>query len=416
MVMPQAFRVFELHALSGPLSLRCFLMRRTISVLRFPLFALAMGLFLILAGCDSSGPVIEPEPKSEQKDASPPRPLDDAFRTDWKDYHALKVGNIWEYERASSNGAKTRWRKTVLREANLNHQSGFEILYESGTLEGEKPFSYVQFVGYFEPEHRLSDGSGGCGSGSGCSLSDTARVEIGDDVVSGSLLYQDVFVYFSSDTSRVNHFLKGVGLVKTYHRGQQTEAKLVYARIDGKEWGTSKPPFTTMEAESWRKYVPLSVGNTWEYKANTGYCTGGGITTWRFEVAIVADSTAADGSLLYEARTRGGEGESAWVRSEWVLYDSIQRTVVGLDGQRYEDSGAPFGPCGDCEGTKIEFENGDRMEKSGYDDELAVFRENVGRTKYFLAIYVTEFELDYWKIDGVETGTSLPLSRTHDDC
>lgn len=367
---------------------------------------LALILILTVAGCDSTSPPVEKEPA--WLTASPPRPIDFGSLDDWSEYRALKVGNLWEYERTTPAGVEERWRETVLREGNVRGQSGVEILYELDPSYTSGPTRIVRFLHYDKAVAFLS-----CASGwSTCSLSDVALIKIGDDSKSSALL-NHVTSGVTADSIHVSQYMKRLGLIRKYHHSLKTETRLVHAVIDGKVFGESKRLFRLPEADAWREYAPMEIGHTWEFKEKVGSCDSTGeFREARYEVSILADSTVADGSRYF--LFSWGQGPS--IRRDWVQQDPITRTARTDFGYRYYlGSGVPFGPCGDCEESSVAFENGERTDKRR-GEEISVFRENVGPVKYSEPSSVTEFELGYSRIFGVETGESLPTSSSTTTC
>lgn len=349
--------------------------------------------------------------------------------TDWRRYFPpLAVGNQWQYNYegfcSDIDPCRTgrevvgseviegvehflvRWCRQYI-EGNVTCTEPVLVSYETYGLEEcilSLPFNYsgVPNCEGYDYYHHISGRYGGVFDlGEGPSLEGTMK-EV--DSIGG----------FTS-------YFAGVGRTSSTGDGSEFGEYLIYARIDGVEYGTpafamcdpsdSDPDIACPDTTDWRRYMPLAVGNEWQYREPfAGYEVYWG---WR-----ITGETEIGGRTYFELE-RCNEAEDGTVscgEPQFVRYSDEYASVV-----RYGEDGDTWWPGVPC---RLDLPFGGTPETDFYECEGGVFERYFGVWGEYDAMWNlppdvvsgdTRKHIGVGAMDGVTLYAGLGLVSTEDE-
>ena len=285
--------------------------------------------------------------------------------TDWHRYFPLGIGNQWQYRDAFFEEPVAHWSWRIVGETEVDGQSYFEIKRCNETDDGSATCGNARLIRYDnehamlvrrngseetwwmgapcrldvafnDPSSNEPDETYACtGPGTeGFSFAPSygvydASVTVSLDVVSGDTR-KSFALLFALDWS----LYAGLGTTAFYYELQGEPTRLVHALVGGEQIGS--PAFATCDPSDlesgiacpdttdWRRYVPLEVGNEWQY-------TWSPFTDQPYEHGTrVTGTTEIDGEAYFLAqRCERPLGEELTCEPPFpIRYDEANRAVV----------------------------------------------------------------------------------------
>jgi hypothetical protein len=279
--------------------------------------------------------------------------------TTWQRYVPLDVGNVWQYRDAFYGEPVAHWSWTITGEAEVGGETYVTLERCDETDDGGATCADPVLLRYDDANDMIvrRDGDGEtwwdelpCGlradfngaeeiyacTGPGtegtqftpASGAYGATVEVPPDQRDG-----DTRKAFSWFAHRDWEAFAGLGVTKFFYELQGEPTRLVYAHVGGEQVGT--PAFASCDpAEAgdvmcpdttdWRRYLPLEVGNAWQYHVDRPI-----ETDYDHGTEIVGE-TEIDGERYFLARvcTKPRFGDLTCRDPLPVRYDEASRTVV----------------------------------------------------------------------------------------
>lgn len=291
--------------------------------------------------------------------------------TDWKRYFPLDVGNVWHYYEDFSEEPPNRWSWSITGEAEVDGETYVTLEYCEDNANGSSlcdppvllRYNELPIIGFDMQTTVVEYTEGGdrwweelpCILGADFNAyyecfdffteqhgsftpvgEYEASVVIAPDLVSGSTR-KEFQRYPGTSTTMV----AGLGVTVFAYELQSNPPELVYAHVDGQQYGT--PAFASCEPDdlesgevcpdttNWQRYFPLEVGNRWQYRVDRfiepDYVHG---------TEIVGETEIDGESYVLARRCAQGASEDEPTCGEPVpiRYDETDRVVV----RRFEDS------------------------------------------------------------------------------
>lgn len=315
-----------------------------------------------------------------------PSQTDDACpdTTTWQRYFPLEVGNIWQYRQHFIEESEEHWSWAITGQVETGGQVYFELERCDATANGGATCDAPVLLRY-DDDHamivrREEDGEEvwwdelPCGMDADfnepyeCTGPGTESVSLypygsyGANVsVPPDEIDEDTHKYFQVFVGTGPSLHAGLGMTDYFIELQAEPPKLVYAHVGGEQVGT--PAFASCDpvdaapgsgivcpdTTDWRRYLPLEVGNAWQYHVDPPVQS-----SYEHGTEIVGE-TEIDGEFYFLARrcTKPLFDDLTCSSPFPIRYDEASRTVVrrrmGADGNvefvqfQVSDYGLP--PC-----------------------------------------------------------------------